>query len=94
MADPAAPEVAAVVEAYEAWWNVIWARQIDKQQASGSGSVVRVEAEFGPAPYMPALPFTQADMADLDANVEYIGRRQMKRLENGECQATSTAAAP
>ena len=91
VADPSAPEVADTLAAFESWWNVIWARQISKASAESSAastpSVVRIEAEFGPTPYMPRLPHTNMDMADLDRAVEYIGRRQMKRLENGECDS-------
>ena len=36
-------------------------------------------------PYMPSLPHTNVPVADLDAAVEYIGRRQMRRLHDGEC---------
>jgi hypothetical protein len=40
-------------------WTTIWAATIAK---GGGDRVVRIEAEFGPAPYMPSLPFTQVIM--------------------------------
>ena len=77
--DPAAAEVRELLETYETWWDAIWAAQ------ARAGKVVRLEAEFGPQPYMPSLPHTNVPVADLDAAVEYIGRRQMRRLHDGEC---------
>ena len=56
-----------------------------RQAQARAGKVVRLEAEFGPQPYMPSLPHTNVPVADLDAAVEYIGRRQMRRLHDGEC---------
>eukprot|EP00628_Pelagophyceae_sp_CCMP2097_P018732 CAMPEP_0206844876 /NCGR_PEP_ID=MMETSP0975-20121206/24199_1 /ASSEMBLY_ACC=CAM_ASM_000399 /TAXON_ID=483370 /ORGANISM="non described non described, Strain CCMP2097" /LENGTH=344 /DNA_ID=CAMNT_0054387443 /DNA_START=46 /DNA_END=1080 /DNA_ORIENTATION=+ len=79
VADPAAPECRALLERYESWWNVIWARQ--KQL----GRPVYIEAEFGPTPYMPALPHTRQPVGDLDAAVEFIGHRQVGRVLAGEC---------
>mmetsp|Transcript_31613 Transcript_31613/g.100365 ORF Transcript_31613/g.100365 Transcript_31613/m.100365 type:complete len:204 (-) Transcript_31613:212-823(-) len=82
VADPAAPEHAALLEAYEAWWSVLWAAQAARE------GVVRIEAEFGPAPYMPALPYTEAPVADLERVVDFITRRQHGRLvADGVCQA-------
>lgn len=81
VADPAAPEHASLLAAYEAWWEVLWA-----SQAARGDAVVYVEAEFGPAPYMPQLPHTQQPIASLDAAVEYVGQRQRARLLAGVCQ--------
>jgi len=78
--DPSAPEHAAALGAYEAWWGEIF------RAAAARGRRIRVEAEFGPAPYMPSLPFTRAPVADLEAAVDFVGRRQMKRLESVECE--------
>ena len=58
--------------------------------------MVRIEAEFGPSPYMPALPHTQMPLADLDAAVEFVGRRELARLQGGACDGVtpSYAATP
>jgi len=79
VADPSAPSEEALLLQYEAIWNTIWAKQL---KLTGR---VRVEAEFGPAPYMPVLPHTDMPIADLAAVVDYVGKRQIKRLANGEC---------
>lgn len=79
VADPAAPEFAELLRNYETWWDVIYRAQAKR------GGVVRVEAEFGPAPYMPTLPYTEQPVSDLSKAVDYISQRQMNRLIAGEC---------
>lgn len=79
VADPAAPEHAALLAAYEAWWEIIWTSQAARE------GVVYVEAEFGPAPYMPSLPHTQQPLASLEGAVEFVGQRQRSRLLAGVC---------
>ena len=79
--DPSAPEHAALVETYERWWNVIWSRQ------AALGRPVLIEPEFGPAPYLPTAPHTAMPLADLAKAVEYMSRRQLRRIERGECAA-------
>ena len=81
VADPSAPEHASLLEKYEEWWEVIWAAQAARD------GVVYVEAEFGPAPYMPLLPHTVQPLASLDAAVEFVGQRQRSRLLKGACRA-------
>lgn len=82
VADPSAPEHAELLAAYEEWWEVLWASQATRE------GVVYVEAEFGPAPYMPVLPHTQQPLASLDAAVEFVGQRQRARLLAGVCRET------
>jgi len=83
VADPAAPEHIELLAAYEAWWEVIWTAQAARD------GVVYVEAEFGPVPYMPALPHTQQPLASLDRAVEFVGQRQRQRLLAGVCSSGS-----
>lgn len=57
--DPRAPEWAEALNAHFGWWDSIIARQ------RGIGTpVFTVTPEFGPAPYMPTLPFTSQPVAD------------------------------
>ena len=80
VADPRAPEHRQLLEAYEAWWDVIWAAQRKR------GAPLLIEAEYGPAPYMPVLPYTNQPVAHLESVVESIGRRQVTRVANGACE--------
>lgn len=58
--DPRSPANAAAVAAHEAWWaDIVRARLAD-----GSGRLT-VTPEFGPPPYMPTVPFTEAPVTDL-----------------------------
>jgi hypothetical protein len=82
VSDPAAPEHATLLAVYEAWWAQLWASQ------HARGVPVLIEAEFGPAPYMPALPHTGMPLADLTKAVEFVGRRQVERFANGACDAS------
>ena len=57
--DPRAPEWYAHVENHLDLWKRIYAAR----EAAGA-SVFTITPEFGPAPYMPALPYTQQPIAD------------------------------
>jgi sugar phosphate isomerase/epimerase len=59
VSDPRAPEWKAALEAHLGWWDSI----VDKHRRAGS-PVLTVTPEFGPAPYMPALPFSSMPVAD------------------------------
>jgi sugar phosphate isomerase/epimerase len=56
--DPRAPEWSDAVKAHFAWWDKIV--EIKKQKAE----VLTVLTEFGPADYMPTLPYTRQPLAD------------------------------
>ena len=60
VSDPRAPEFQRHLEAHEAWWDAIKAAR----EADGT-PVLHVAPEFGPHPYMPALPYTRQPIADL-----------------------------
>lgn len=57
--DPAAPEWRAALEAHVAWWRAI----VAKRRACGDNRLT-LTPEFGPAPYMPELPFARTPLAD------------------------------
>lgn len=73
--DPAAPEHRGLVETYERWWAAIWARQAD------AGRPLWIEPEFGPPPYQPVAPHTNAPLSDLAAAVDFMAARHRAQLE-------------
>ena len=56
--DPRAPEWEAAVNAHLAWWDEIVSR---KKKA---GERLTILTEFGPADYMPTMPYTRQPLAD------------------------------
>lgn len=56
--DPRAPEWAAAVKAHLDWWDEIVSR---KKKA---GQRLTILTEFGPADYMPSMPYTRQPLAD------------------------------
>ncbi len=53
VSDPRAPEWAQALAAHDAWWDrIVAARRADKTKR------FTVTPEFGPPPYLPALPYT------------------------------------
>lgn len=54
VSDPAAPEWQNHLQRYLGWWQ-----QILDYQKNSEATRFTITPEFGPAPYMPALPFTQ-----------------------------------
>ena len=56
--DPRAPEWEAAVKAHLAWWDEIVSR---KKKA---GERLTILTEFGPADYMPTMPYTRQPLAD------------------------------
>jgi sugar phosphate isomerase/epimerase len=56
---PFAPEWSSTVEHFLAWWQQI----IDAAKSKGE-TTFYICPEFGPAPYMPALPFTQQPISN------------------------------
>lgn len=56
--DPRAPEWEGAVQAHFAWWDKIVARK------RAEGKPLTFLTEFGPADYMPALPYTRQPVAD------------------------------
>lgn len=75
VSDPRAPEWSRHLAAHEAWWDQIWTAQ----QSRGM-TVSTLTPEFGPAPYLPVLPHTQAPVADLADICDWMARRQAARF--------------
>ncbi len=74
--DPRAPEWQAAANAHFSWWDKIVA------QKKQSGQVLTVLTEFGPADYMPSLPYTKQPVANQwDINV-YMMQLFKKRYLN------------
>jgi hypothetical protein len=56
--DPRAPEWDTAVKAHLAWWDQIV--NLKKQK----GDTLTILTEFGPADYMPTLPYTRKPLSD------------------------------
>jgi hypothetical protein len=56
--DPRAPEWGDAVKAHFAWWDKIVERK------KSEGKPLTILTEFGPADYMPTLPYTRQPLAD------------------------------
>jgi sugar phosphate isomerase/epimerase len=59
VAEPRAPEAVRAFEAHLGWWD----RIVERHHREGA-AMVTVTPEFGPAPYMPCLPWTGQPVAD------------------------------
>jgi len=57
--DPFAPEWQNHFEQYEKWWQSI----IDYKKEKGA-TLMSITPEFGPAPYMPSMPYTKVPLAN------------------------------
>lgn len=57
--DPFAPEWQNHFEQYEKWWQSI----IDYKKEKGA-TLMSITPEFGPAPYMPSMPYTKEPLAN------------------------------
>ena len=77
VSDPRAPEWSRHVAAHEAWWDLVWAAQQQSGMTESS-----LTPEFGPAPYLPLLPHTQAPVADLADICDWQARRQLARFSS------------
>jgi len=69
--DPRAPEWSRHVAVHETWWDAIWAAQRQRGM-----NVSTLTPEFGPAPYLHLLPYTQTPVADLADICDWQARRQ------------------
>ena len=57
--DPFAPEWQEHMETFMGWW-----KQIIDTRIRANESMFTICPEFGPAPYMPVMPFTQSPLSD------------------------------
>lgn len=74
--DPRAPEWREEVERHLQWWE-----RIAAERAGAGDAVLAVCPEFGPAPYLPALPFTGQPVTDLRAVIIHQMHQLRRRLE-------------
>jgi len=73
--DPRAPEWAEALAAHERWWDIVW----NAQQAAGL-TTTTLTPEFGPADYLPTLPYTRQPVADLWDICTWMAKRQAERF--------------
>lgn len=73
--DPRAPEYQPHLAAHERWWNMIW----DAQKKAGR-EFSSLTPEFGPAPYMPMLPYTNIPVTCLDEICLWQMQRQQENF--------------
>ncbi|MEI8291688.1 MAG: TIM barrel protein [Verrucomicrobiota bacterium] len=75
VSDPRAPEWGGHLAAHEGWWNQIWKAQIQRGIATCT-----LTPEFGPAPYLHLLPFTQAPVANLADICDWMAVRERNQF--------------
>jgi hypothetical protein len=75
VSDPRAPEWSQHLAVHEGWWQQIWHSQKQRGMATST-----LTPEFGPAPYLHVLPFTQAPVANLADICDWMARRQRERF--------------
>lgn len=73
VADPFAPEWQTHLAVFEGWWQ-----QIVQHRKSTNNANLTITPEFGPAPYMPSVPFTQQPLG----NQWSINYRLMQHLKD------------
>jgi hypothetical protein len=73
--DPRAPEYGEEVASHEQWWDMCW----DAQAECGVPETT-LTPEFGPAPYLMHLPYTNVPVADLAAICDWQADRQRARF--------------
>ena len=73
--DPRAPEWQRHLVAHEGWWDIVWFSQQQRGFATST-----LTPEFGPAPYLQVLPYTQTPVADLADLCHWQARRQAARF--------------
>jgi sugar phosphate isomerase/epimerase len=75
VSDPRAPEFATHLAVHESWWEMVWQAQAARGEGRSS-----LTPEFGPTPYLPSLPYTQAPVADLSEICDWMMQRQKIRF--------------
>lgn len=73
--DPRAPEWMEHLHVHEHWWEEIWSAQRSLGKA-----FTTLTPEFGPPPYLHALPFSQEPVADLEAICDWMAERQVRHF--------------
>lgn len=75
VSDPRAPEWQNHLKVHETWWDMVWA----SQQKRGF-ELSTLTPEYGPAPYMPVLPYTRTPVVDLADICDWQARTEMLRF--------------
>lgn len=70
ISDPRAPEYQEAVDCHLHWWDLIV-----EQRSSEGTEILTVTPEFGPAPYMPLLPYTRQPLTS-----QWEVNRHMKEI--------------
>ena len=73
--DPRAPEYSIQLHAHEAWWDLIWKAQEEKQLP-----FTTLTPEFGPPPYLHTEPFSERPIASLSDICLWQVERQRRRF--------------
>lgn len=81
VSDPRAPEWAHHLATHERWWDIVWASQ--EQRGLTATTLV---PEFGPAPYLPLLPFTKLPVTDLAEVCDWMASREAARFTDRQAQ--------
>lgn len=71
---PAAPEYTEELARFEGWWD-----ESGKQHRQTGKSHMTVTPEFGPVNYMPRIPFTGEQVADLFEVNQFIAKRFVEK---------------
>lgn len=87
--DPRAPEWSRHLAVHQSWWDQVWSAQ-----AARGLSVSTLTPEFGPAPYLHTLPFTQAPVADLADICDWMARQQLDRFKRAGHQCPNENHTP
>lgn len=74
--DPRHPESASYLDAFEGWWDLIWAAQRRRGRPVSS-----LTPEYGGDPYLHRLPLVGTPMCDLDEVCAWQAGRHRQRFE-------------
>ena len=86
VSDPLAPEWHVELETHIGWWEQI----VHRHKIAGTETLA-ICPEFGPAPYMPLLPYTRQPVSDLSAVVLSMTDLLRRRLGSETFVAGDTA---
>lgn len=70
VSDPRAPEWLNHVHTHESWWQQIWSAQ-----AAQGASFITMTPEYGPTPYLPALPYSGTPVTNLNEIIDWQAQR-------------------
>jgi hypothetical protein len=74
--DIRSPEALPYLLAHERWWDIVW-----EEQAARGIAVTTMCPEFGPPPYLPALPYTGVPVANQAEVIDWQRDRQVARFK-------------